>query len=55
MKQRELSRWVKLIIVFCALLGLLFFIYVGPQIEKDVLLDLVRKASEIKQDNNWGV
>jgi len=38
MKQRELSRWLKLIIV-CALFGLLFCIYAGPQTCKKVLLD----------------
>ncbi|QPQ30563.1 DUF2975 domain-containing protein [Lysinibacillus sp. JNUCC 51] len=39
MKQKELSRWLKLIIICCALFGLLFCVYVGPQTGKEVLLD----------------
>ncbi|MET4559591.1 DUF2975 domain-containing protein [Lysinibacillus parviboronicapiens] len=39
MKQRELSRWLKLIIVFCGFFGLLFCIYVGPETGRELLLD----------------
>ena len=39
MKQKELSKWLKLIIVFCGLFGLLFCIYVGPETGKGLLVD----------------
>ncbi|EON72174.1 DUF2975 domain-containing protein [Lysinibacillus sphaericus] len=39
MKQKELSRWLKLIIVFCGLFGLLFCIYIGPETGKELLVD----------------
>ncbi|WP_431026990.1 DUF2975 domain-containing protein [Lysinibacillus sp. LZ02] len=38
MKQQELAKWLKLIIVFCGLFGLLFCLYVGPEIGRNVLL-----------------
>ncbi|WP_442602330.1 DUF2975 domain-containing protein [Paenibacillus sp. KN14-4R] len=38
MKQKELSIWLKLIIVFCGLFGLLFCIYVGPETGREILL-----------------
>lgn len=37
MKQKELSVWLKLIIVFCGIFGLLFCIYIGPEIGRDIL------------------
>lgn len=39
MKQKELAKWLKLIIVFCGLFGLLFCIFVGPEIGRNVLLE----------------
>ncbi|OOR05850.1 hypothetical protein BW897_31190 [Bacillus cereus] len=39
MKQKELSAWLKLIIVFCVIFGLLFFIYIGPEKGNEILLD----------------
>jgi len=39
MKQKELAKWLKIIIVFCWLFGLLFCIYVGPETGKNILLD----------------
>jgi len=38
MKQKELAKWLKIIIVFCWLFGLLFCIYVGPETGKNILL-----------------
>ncbi|MFU0788561.1 DUF2975 domain-containing protein [Virgibacillus proomii] len=39
MKQKELSNWLKVIIVICGILGLLFCVYFGPEIGKEVLLN----------------
>ncbi|MGE6540422.1 DUF2975 domain-containing protein [Bacillus luti] len=39
MKQRELSIWLKLIIIFCGCMGMLFCIYIGPATGKAVLLE----------------
>ncbi|WP_285399739.1 DUF2975 domain-containing protein [Lysinibacillus sp. fls2-241-R2A-57] len=39
MKQKELAKWLKIIIVFCWLFGLLFCIFVGPETGKNILLD----------------
>lgn len=39
MKQKELSNWLKLIIVFCGILGLLLCVYFGPEIGREVLLN----------------
>lgn len=39
MKQKELAKWLKIIIVFCWLFGLLFCSYVGPETGKNILLD----------------
>ncbi len=38
MKQKELSLWLKLIIILCGCFGLLFCIYIGPETGKAVLL-----------------
>ena len=39
MKQKELSNWLKVIIVICGILGLLFCVYFGPEIGREVLLN----------------
>jgi len=39
LKQKELANWLKIIIVFCWLFGLLFCVYVGPETGKNILLD----------------
>lgn len=39
MKQKELSRWLKVIIVFCGIFGLLFCVYISPEIGRELLLD----------------
>ncbi|WP_242310106.1 DUF2975 domain-containing protein [Bacillus cereus group sp. BfR-BA-01331] len=38
MKQKELSLWLKLIIILCGCFGLLFCIYIGPETGRAVLL-----------------
>ncbi|MFB7121808.1 DUF2975 domain-containing protein [Bacillus tropicus] len=38
MKQKELSVWLKLIIAFCWIFGLLFCVYIGPKIGRDILM-----------------
>ena len=37
-KQKELSLWLKLIIILCGCFGLLFCIYIGPETGRAVLL-----------------
>jgi len=37
-KQKELSLWLKLIIVLCGCFGLLFCLYIGPETGRAVLL-----------------
>lgn len=39
MKQKELAKWLKIIIVFCWLFGLMFCVYIGPETGKNILLD----------------
>lgn len=39
MKQKELSIWLKLIIIFCGCFGLLFCMYIGPKTGRVLLLD----------------
>ncbi|MCJ8013614.1 DUF2975 domain-containing protein [Paenibacillus sp. KQZ6P-2] len=39
MKHKELSTWLKLIIVFCGIFGLLFCSYLAPEFGKRMLLD----------------
>ena len=39
MRQKELSIWLKLIIVICGLFGLLFCIYFGPETGRNILLN----------------
>ncbi|EPD54323.1 hypothetical protein HMPREF1210_00309 [Paenisporosarcina sp. HGH0030] len=39
MKQNELAKWLKIIIVFCWLFGLMFCVYIGPETGKNILLD----------------
>jgi len=39
MRQKELSVWLKLIIVFCGIFGLLLCFYIGPVIGKRILMD----------------
>ncbi|WP_342543416.1 DUF2975 domain-containing protein [Paenisporosarcina sp. FSL H8-0542] len=39
MKQKELAKWLKIIIVFCWLFGLMFCVYFGPETGKNILLD----------------
>ncbi|MDQ0174354.1 DUF2975 domain-containing protein [Bacillus chungangensis] len=39
MKQKELSAWLKMIIVICGFFGLLLCIYIGPEIGREMLLD----------------
>lgn len=39
MKQKELAKWLKLIIGFCWVFGLLFCVYVGPETGKQTLVD----------------
>lgn len=39
MRQRELSIWLKLIIIFCSCIGVLFCMYIGPKMGKAVLLE----------------
>ncbi|PFL18394.1 hypothetical protein COJ07_19355 [Bacillus cereus] len=38
MKQKELSLWLKLIIVLCGCFGLLFCLYIGPETGRATLL-----------------
>lgn len=38
MKHKELSVWLKLIIVFCGIFGLLFCIYIAPETGREMLL-----------------
>ncbi|MBA4534532.1 DUF2975 domain-containing protein [Brevibacillus halotolerans] len=39
MRQKELSSWLKLIIMFCGISGVLLCIYIAPEIGKKVLLE----------------
>ncbi|GGI45664.1 hypothetical protein GCM10008018_13290 [Paenibacillus marchantiophytorum] len=39
MRQKELSAWLKLIIIICGLFGLLFCLYIGPETGRGILLD----------------
>lgn len=39
MRQKELSVWLKIIIVFCGCFGLFFCMYTGPDLGRAVLLD----------------
>lgn len=39
MKHKQLSVWLKMIIVFCGIFGLLFCIYIGPQTGKEFFGD----------------
>lgn len=39
MKQKELSVWLKLIIIVCGFFGLLFCIYFGPETGRKILLN----------------
>ena len=38
MRRRELSIWLKLIIIFCGCIGVRFCMYIGPKMGKAVLL-----------------
>ncbi|MFE3577173.1 DUF2975 domain-containing protein [Lysinibacillus sp. NPDC059133] len=37
MKQKELSAWLKLIIILCGIFGVLFCVYIAPEIGKNFL------------------
>jgi hypothetical protein len=39
MREKGLSAWLKLIIVFCGFFGLLFCIYIAPETGREILLD----------------
>ncbi|WP_427107707.1 DUF2975 domain-containing protein [Lysinibacillus xylanilyticus] len=39
MKHKELAKWLKIIIVFCWVFGLLFCVYIGPETGKNILVD----------------
>lgn len=39
MKQKELAKWLKIIIFFCWIFGLLFCVYAAPETGKNILLD----------------
>ncbi|GAB0169875.1 DUF2975 domain-containing protein [Lysinibacillus sp. CTST325] len=39
MKQKELSAWLKLIIILCGIFGVLFCVYIAPEIGKNFLKD----------------
>jgi Protein of unknown function (DUF2975) len=39
MNQKELANWLKGIIIICGILGLLFCVYFGPEIGREVLLN----------------